>query len=144
MCRSPNMGKVQVGKTPDSCTAGSPCAPALLEKGREIKGNVLCLPALLSLSVSTSCSLEANSAGFPRSRGATVLPHAPDASLPVHVSPKPTLCPPAVFFSRRDIIGETAFPLQKESLSSVKCCRVTHASRRIPVPNAVRKRITFD
>lgn len=140
----PEQGEGAGGKTPDSCSM------ALLGKGRAVKGIVLCLPAPLLLSVSASCSLEASSVGFPRSGGATILPHAPtqlkSCSQCFPMSPcltQPHKLPSCSGFSCRDIPGEIPVPLQKYRVPSCEGLQsYTHAQTQ--APNAVRKRITFD
>lgn len=142
--RYPNKGKVQVGKTPESCSV------ALLGKGRAVKGIMFCLPAPLLLSVGASCLLEASRAGFPHSWGATILPLAPtqlkSCSLCFPMCPclsQHHKLPSCYGFSCRDNPGEISVPLQK--------CRVpacgglqSYTHTQTSVPNTVRKRITFD
>jgi len=41
-------------------------------------------------------------------------------------------------------MGEISVPLQKETVHPAWSTAVTHTSRHIPVPNAVRRKITFD
>lgn len=112
--------KVQVGKTPDGCSSGLPCDPVLLGKGRAARGNVLCLPALLSLPVTASSLLEANGAGFPHSWGGTTLPHTciqfkscSQCFLTSSISSKSRSCPSTVFFLIEASQGTPLFPCKK-------------------------------